>query len=240
MFRVAITNPPWLSKNSAKKRGLEFDETFDHDDLYKQALLQCLNNCDYVMAILPESFVRSGLFRERLVSVIRLNSAFFGKEVEHPACIALFEKDFSKDFEVWEEQTYLGFYTKLRNHEVTKLREDLILPFIFNSTDGEIFMHGLDTRAGPTISFSMAGSSDKATIKRSSRHNCTIKCPFEVSSDKLMQLVIKSNKILADYREKTSDVDLTSTKSRRNDGRLRRRLDFDSARRILTLAYGER
>ncbi len=235
-FQVAITNPPWLSKNSASRRRLDFDNEFLFDDLYKQALFQCLANCDYVMAIVPENFVKSGLFRDRLVSIIRLTSCIFGNETEHPSCIALFEKNASNDFEIWEGENFLGMYSNLINHAVTQLDSQNILPFKFNSSEGEIIMHGLDTRSGPTICFSLASSEQLSSVKRSDRHLCIIQIPSNLLEIDIEKFIFTANKILTEYRILTCDVGLSPTKSRRRDGRVRRRLDFDIARRILTLA----
>ena len=71
-FNVCITNPPWLARNSATRRGLPFPEATRHDDLYKYALEQCLTHCDWVAAIIPEAFIRSGLFLQRLSDFISL------------------------------------------------------------------------------------------------------------------------------------------------------------------------
>ena len=43
-YDVCITNPPYLAKNSATRRGLKFDAG-GYDDLYKFALEKCLENC---------------------------------------------------------------------------------------------------------------------------------------------------------------------------------------------------
>ena len=71
-FNVCITNPPWLARNSATRRGLPFPEATRYDDLYKYALEQCLTHCGWVAAIIPEAFIRSGLFLERLQDFISL------------------------------------------------------------------------------------------------------------------------------------------------------------------------
>ena len=71
-FNVCITNPPWLARNSATRRGLPFPKATDYDDLYKYALEQCLRHCEWVAAIIPEAFIRSGLFRQRLSDFISL------------------------------------------------------------------------------------------------------------------------------------------------------------------------
>ena len=71
-FNVCITNPPWLARNSATRRGLPFPESTRHDDLYKYALEKCLTHCGWVAAIIPEAFIRSGLFLQRLQDFISL------------------------------------------------------------------------------------------------------------------------------------------------------------------------
>ena len=40
-YHVCVTNPPWLARNSATRRGLAYPETY-HDDLYKHCLELCL------------------------------------------------------------------------------------------------------------------------------------------------------------------------------------------------------
>ena len=60
-FSVVVTNPPWLARNSATRRGLPFPQT-RFDDLYKHSVDLCLRNANYVAAIIPASFLSSGLF----------------------------------------------------------------------------------------------------------------------------------------------------------------------------------
>ena len=96
-FSVCITNPPYLGKSSAKRRGLEFPNT-KYDDLYKFALEKCLQNCQYVAAIIPASFLNANIFRDRLSHYILLNSKMFN-DTEHPVCLALFKK-YSNDVDI--------------------------------------------------------------------------------------------------------------------------------------------
>lgn len=87
-FRVCVTNPPWLAKNSATYRGLPFPET-EFDDLYKLALTRCLENCEYVAALVPESFIRANLHLQRLHTFVSLTGAVFS-DTRHPlACGAI-------------------------------------------------------------------------------------------------------------------------------------------------------
>ena len=71
-FGVCITNPPWLARNSASRRGLPFPSDTLHDDIYKYALEKCLTHCQWVAAIIPEAFIRSGLFLHRLRDFVSL------------------------------------------------------------------------------------------------------------------------------------------------------------------------
>ena len=71
-FDVCITNPPWLARNSATRRGLPFPSDTQHDDIYKYALEKCLTHCKWVAAIIPEAFIRNGLFLHRLRDFVSL------------------------------------------------------------------------------------------------------------------------------------------------------------------------
>lgn len=65
--KLIITNPPYLAKNSARRKKINFPNT-KYDDLYKLCLEIMLKNCDYVGAIIPASFINAELFQERLHS----------------------------------------------------------------------------------------------------------------------------------------------------------------------------
>ena len=75
-YRVAITNPPYLAKNSATRRGMPFPETA-FDDLYQVALERMLSSCEYVAAIIPASFLTQRIMQERLFGVCVLTCRMF-------------------------------------------------------------------------------------------------------------------------------------------------------------------
>ena len=87
-YKLIITNPPYLAKNSACRKKIEFVNT-KHDDLYKLCLEIMLKNCDYVGAIIPASFINADLFLDRLHSYTLLSSQMF-MDTENPICLALF------------------------------------------------------------------------------------------------------------------------------------------------------
>ncbi len=110
-FKFCVTNPPWLARNSAKRRGLLFPET-EFDDLYKHAVDICLKNCEHVAAIIPATFLQSGLFRGRLSTVIFLHDQSMFVDTENPACLALFD-GISKRVEVFNDNDSIGFLDEL-------------------------------------------------------------------------------------------------------------------------------
>ena len=87
-YKLIITNPPYLAKNSAHRKKIDFPAT-KYDDLYKLCLEIMLKNCDYVGAIIPASFINANLFLERLHSYTLLSSQMF-TDTENPVCLALF------------------------------------------------------------------------------------------------------------------------------------------------------
>ena len=57
-YDVAITNPPYLAKNSATRRKLKYSYP-EYEDLYQKCLEVMLEKTQFVAAIIPESFITS-------------------------------------------------------------------------------------------------------------------------------------------------------------------------------------
>lgn len=230
-FDVAITNPPYLARYSATRHGLPFPD-IPYDDLYKQALSLLLANVSYVAAIIPESFVNSGLFRDRLSSVITLTSPMF-EDTAHPVVLALFsEKRGDEDFTVYSENRLLGSYASL----AAKLPQspEVASAWTFNDPLGSVGLLGVDRIQGPTIAFVPGARIPSREIKISSRLITRISgLPKDVD---LTSFLAIANQALEEYRIATHDVLLTSFKGVRRDGAYRRRLDFATARKFLDLA----
>jgi hypothetical protein len=60
------------------------------NDLYEFALKKCLENSNYVVAIIPESFITTDKFKSRLDCVISLAYDDMFSDTDHPVCLALF------------------------------------------------------------------------------------------------------------------------------------------------------
>ena len=239
-FNICITNPPWLARNSATRRGLPFPEATRYDDLYKYALEQCLTHCGWVAAIIPEAFIRSGLFLERLSDFISLvpqkqdktnyppdkggrgGSVMF-EDTEHPVGLALFTPDVTSDVRVWRNNQFLGGLNELRRHLPQPSSNRSI---VFNDPDGNLGLIAIDNTASASIRFCPAEELKDYPIRVHCRSITKIGVPWRVDIDRL-------NTRLKTIREKTHDVFLTAFKGIRRDGHYRRRLDWALARSII-------
>lgn len=233
-YSVCVTNPPYLAKNSATRSGLALPPMEGYDNLWKLSVSRCLAHCDFVAAIIPGSFLTSGLFQDRLQAVVSLNFEMFD-DTEQPVCLALWGPHHTSGvFDVWQAGKRLGSSTALRR------RVDGLLPaprqpvdIQFNVLDGQIGIRGVDGLTGPSIRFVPAFDIPAAKVKESARFLTRIK----IDSPHDPELIIaEANVLLARYRMLTADVFLTSFRGIRKDRQFRRRLDWASARRILEVA----
>ncbi len=237
-FDVCITNPPWLARNSATRRGLPFPEATEHDDLYKYALEQCLTHCGWVAAIIPEAFIRSGLFLERLSDFISLvpqaqgtteqkykkrDTSYMFEDTEHPVGLALFAPRVTPDVSIWRNNHFLGGLNELRRHLPRPSGNRSI---VFNDPDGNLGLIAIDNTVSASIRFCPPEELGDYPIRVHCRSITKIGVPWRVDIDML-------NARLKTIREKTHDVFLTAFKGMRRDGYYRRRLDWALTRAIV-------
>ena len=223
-FNVCITNPPWLARNSATRRGLPFPEATRYDDLYKYALEQCLTHCGWVAAIIPEAFIRSGLFLQRLRDFISLvpdrqdktnysrdkenntsssppdkgnngGSAMF-EDTEHPVGLALFTPDTTPDVRIWRNNQSLGGLNELRIHLPQPSSNRSI---VFNDPSGNLGLIAIDNTVSASIRFCPPEELKDYPIRVHCRSITKIGVPWHVDIDML-------NTRLATIRDKTHDV----------------------------------
>ncbi len=221
--KICITNPPWLAKNSATRRGLFFPRS-EYDDIYKFALSKCLANCGYVAAIIPESFITANIFHNRLSCVISLNYEMFN-DTEAPACLALFTPNETENFEVYRNNIRLGMYYDMKQF-MPQVSDCYKVEF--NSAEGNLGLFAIDGTNCASIRFCNIRELKDYKISDSCRSITKIKVSGRVKVNTL-------NKILNNFRESTKDVFLTAFKGLRKDGMYRRRLDFGLARRIINV-----
>lgn len=236
-YDIAITNPPYLSKSSATRSGIDFPETI-YNDLYKLSLERMLQNTKYVAAIIPESFLTQELFHNRLFGVVSLTMRMF-EDTDCPVCLALFvpeeEKEERDNFIIYSNDHLIGNYVNMKK-ELSE--SNLNKNFKFNVPNGEIGLMAIDNTRTNSIKFVLGETINSEKIKTSSRSITRI--TFEgIENIDIETLIFKANMLLEEERELTSDLFFTAFKGLRNDGKYRRRLDFKNAKRILNKALEE-
>lgn len=236
-YYTGITNPPYLAKNSATRAQMEFPAT-TYDDLYKFSLDVMLNNLEYIAAIIPESFITSNLFHNRLYAFISLTCKMF-EDTECPVCLALFIPEQQKkeiflandDFYIYRQNKEIGNYLELKNKKPTSTVE---IPWTFNDKKGTVGIICIDGTKSPSIEFIQGDEISEDKIKVSSRSLTRVSgLPENID---LSIFLKECNKILTKYREDTEDIFLTSFKGLRKDNKYRKRLDFANAKVIMNSA----
>lgn len=232
-YKVVITNPPYLAKNKATALKIShFDNNYE--DLYMKCLDIMLKNVDYIAAIIPESFITSKKYQERLYGVISLEMRMFS-DTDCPVCLALFNKNETEDFYIIKNNEIVGTYSQLKKHiEEFKTSID----WKFNSTFGNIGLIAVDNTREESIKF-LKGEEIENEIKQSSRAITKISGLEFQNSNERFRFIEKLNKNLREYRLITNDVFLTSFKGLRKDLKYRRRLDYKTAKNILNKTYIE-
>jgi hypothetical protein len=243
---VVITNPPYLAKNSATRRGLKFPDT-NEPDLYLYSLAKILDEVPYAAVIIPESFLTQSRFHDRLYAVVSLKESHFN-DTEHPVCLALFvpkESAKNEDFEIWSENEKIGSWKSLQDESkkfnVTESEKELI-SINFNSKGGQIGLWACDNLSEESIKFVSGDLIKDKDVKISSRAISKIRIEVKggssknLTQDDLNKVIECANDTLKDYRNKTQDVFLTAFKGLRKDSKYRRRIDFKTAKSILYVA----
>ncbi|MCL2844070.1 MAG: hypothetical protein FWE23_01255 [Chitinivibrionia bacterium] len=225
-YNVCITNPPYLAKNSATRRNLSYPNT-EYDDLYKYSLSKCLENSENVGAIIPASFLNSGLFRNRLSHYVLLPSKMFD-DTEHPVCLALFCNE-TRPIKIYDGQFFIGFLNDLEQ----KLPQCCDFSDLkFNDKSGKLGLIAIDNTVEASIKFVKGEDISPERVGFSSRSITRI----SIKTRNINSLIKKLNTNLNKFRTDTADVFLTPFKGTRKDGKFRRRLDFSMARSLIAEA----
>ena len=222
-FEVCITNPPWLARNVASRLGMAFPHC-KYQDIYALALDRCLENCDWVAALVPESFLRVGLFRARLRDFVSLTRSMFS-DTAHPVGLAMFGPNEIEDAVVWSGPKKIGWLTALESFRPNPIPSGC--PIRFNDPDGNVGLIALDNTKSASIRFCDPAELGDYTV----RESCRSITRMAVGQDKIE--INKWNKVLREFRSLTCDVAITPFRGLREDGMYRRRCDWSLARGII-------
>lgn len=241
-YDFIVTNPPYLARNSARRRKLDFP--FDKQgigikkpaDLYQFALDTCLASADVCVMLIPESFITSSYDKSRCNAIVSLRGDLF-EDTDCPVCLALFDKkETEQTIIVANDGNVIGELNEIRkaSHElIGKITHEIRM----NDPEGDVALFGVDSPSGATIHFDAGDTIPSDDIKVSSRALTRMSL---VNGMKMTDAVIsRANEILNEWRDMTNDVLMTSFKGTRSDGKYRRRLAFKEAQGILSKAIDD-
>ena len=234
---VIVTNPPYLANHSAKRKGVAglvatyFDGT-DYDNLYKIALDCCLAAADFVVAVIPETFLLSSFDKSRLAIVSVIEGDLFA-DTEAPAVVACFGPAGIKyDTGVFNGNQQIGSLKEIFELRTGRARSGIQI--VFNDPGGRIGLRAVDSHDGIRRIEFIAGDFEykRERVKVSSRLLTYLDIP-ELSDSEIQNLVVRANSYLEELRAKSSDMILAPFKGNDKKGNRRRRLDYALARQIL-------
>ena len=234
-----VTNPPYLANHSAKRKGVDqlvakYFANSTQKNLYRIALENCLASADYVVAIIPETFLLSTFPKNRLELAVVIQDSLFG-DTDAPALVACFGKEVRDDAHVFTGDRSIGKLSEilaLRTSSAPKHR------IVFNDPNGRIGLRAVDGSDGKSpIAFVAAKDFDypSDSVAVSSRLMTYLDLPDLEASD-IPSVIELANAELNRIRKASGDLVLAPFKGNARNGRRRRRLDYALARRILNHA----
>jgi hypothetical protein len=239
---VIVTNPPYLANHSAKRKGVSslvakyFDRS-TQKNLYMIALENCLASSDYVVAIIPETFLLSSFPKQRLELAVVIQTELFG-DTDAPALVACFGKEERASAHIFKGNQSIGQLEKiLALRASTGPRQRIV----FNDPNGRIGLRAVDGSDGNSpIEFLSAESFDypAESVVVSSRLMTYLEIPELASSD-IPKVISAANRVLNRIRDASGDLVLAPFKGNDRSGKRRRRLDYALARGILNQAVQE-
>jgi hypothetical protein len=234
-----VTNPPYLANHSAKRKGVDqlvekYFANSTQKNLYRIALENALASADYVVAIIPETFLLSTFPKHRLELAVVIQDSLFG-DTDAPALVACFGKDERDDAHIFKGNQSIG-----KLSEILALRESSAPKhrIVFNDANGRIGLRAVDGSDGDTpIAFVAAKDFDypSDSVVVSSRLMTYLDLP-DIDECDVSGVIDQANRILHQIRFASGDLVLAPFKGNDRNGKRRRRLDYGLARKILNQA----
>lgn len=228
--RICITNPPYLSKISAGTSGIPFPQS-QFNDLYLHSLDLCLKNCEYVLAIVPCSFIKNNELKSRLSIVIEITDLLFN-DTQVPICIALFNYLSTNDYSVYCDEQFIGRYNDIK--QGFPPHRNYLWDWNFSDKNGAIGFSSIDNVYSANIYFTKGADVAGRVLTSSNGAYKRISAPHSLNSvSALDKFIDRLNNNLKYYREATDDIYLTPYYTLRKDGKYKRRLTNTEARMLL-------
>lgn len=240
---VIITNPPYIAKQSASRKKIDLSMYFSssiYDDVYLIALDRMLEAEEYVVAIIPESFINSSYKQKNKIDSITILEENPFEDTENPVCVVCFDsiiKRYSK-IKIYKNDKYIN---DLDSIQKLRIEPDNSVKITFNTLDGWLGLRAIDSTDDKTfINFDFRENFDydwETNIKVSSRHLSLIDIDIKIEQRK--EFIDRCNAIIRQIRNDSADILLTPFKGNTKKGMRRRRLDFRLARAIMEKTFYE-
>lgn len=224
-FDVCITNPPYLEKSIATRKGTPYPENTIYDNLYKDSIHLALQNCKWVAAIIPATFTsfKTKSLLGRLQAVIVQDKQFF-KETTQPVCLALFGPDETDSISISVNGLRMDYTELLALNSMITPRKRLKIKS--HDPEGSIVGYLLDTT---TRSVVFEDGTDHPPTDN--RGRMVVKLG---GVDKAV--VDEANRLLNQWRAATQSFFMSPALGFDSRGKYRRKLDIRTAKLILAKA----
>ncbi|UUD36224.1 hypothetical protein NPA08_00060 [Mycoplasmopsis citelli] len=236
-YDYIITNPPYLSKHSAKRMGIIVDNLEEFDDLYKISIYKCIKNIRFTIAIIPATLITSNRkcdqkIISKLVAFQLIPNKNNFKDTQHPVAIAYFDNQKSdSDFLIYEDNNLINSFKKLKEIQSKILSKKNDWSVIFNNEENpNLSVICCDnTKNTSNISFQNKNFLANINSKSSNRHKVKISVSTQINS-----LIIKRlNDKINELRNNQCEYLWATFKGVSQNGKYRRRIDFKTLRRII-------
>lgn len=234
---IIVTNPPFIAKQSASRKNIDLSKYFQqtkYNDIYMMALDKMLAAQEFVISIIPESFINSNYMQKARLNNITILEENPFLDTENPVCVACFDgrvKPFT-EIKIYKNNNYINTLQNIEKLRPIVHKKNSI---VFNDKRGWLGLRAIDSTDGKRkicFDFKENISYDwKTKIKVSSRHFSLI--DVDVPYNKRKTFVKKLNINLNKLRKKSDDILLTPFKGNTKEGKRRRRLDFNTARALI-------
>ena len=203
-----------------------------HEDLYLDALQECLDHCEYVAAIIPSTFWNQALFKKRLYAWDKFDMQLFS-DTDAPVGVAYFVPN-----EVLYTRTFVNGKEITLTEDNTPERTDF--PVRFNPKGlAPILVNGIDTNMQNNIHLRMLQDDDvPSLVNAAGECKSTNRNHFPIESEIVKEADLPAiNAMIDQWRDETKDFFLTSFKSPMASGKYRKRISFLEVRWLLNRFY---
>ena len=263
---LIVTNPPWLGKSSASKKGIREDvehyyntDGYNFTDLYEVALYKMIKSGHPFIALIPETLITTNPkrfpFKNNLSALISLQDSPFA-DTGYLTAVALYHPKCSNPLKIYHsyqiensdknyyKDNYLGTMDELESEKFSMTKRSQPQRDIrFNVLEGPIGVRLLDmkkendrARFCTPEDFKIRPIKNVKTLRFSTWVYID---PKELENIDVNVFVNRCNEVLEEYRRGPCEILNCSFMENNDVGLRRRRVSFDLMRYIMEIVLDE-